>query len=103
MSASVETPNGVLLIFKLPFPNGSYRNGVCRALWAQTAGSLSASRLFLSHEFFFFFDFLKFKQLVCKEIKTASVIFPVVLKIDFHVAKNFSIFDMWKVTANEDH
>ena len=30
----IQTPNGVLLIFKLPFPNGSYRNGVCRALWA---------------------------------------------------------------------
>ena len=29
-----QTPNGMLLIFKLPFPNGSYRNGVCRALWA---------------------------------------------------------------------
>ena len=29
-----QTPNGVLLIFKLPYPNGSYRNGVCRALWA---------------------------------------------------------------------
>ena len=29
-----QTPNGVLLIFKVPFPNGSYRNGVCRALWA---------------------------------------------------------------------
>ena len=28
----IQTPNGVLLIFKLPFPNGSYRNGVCRAL-----------------------------------------------------------------------
>ena len=31
----IQTPNGVLLIFKLPFPNGSYRNGVCRALWAK--------------------------------------------------------------------
>ena len=30
----IQPPNGVLLIFKLPFPNGSYRNGVCRALWA---------------------------------------------------------------------
>ena len=30
----IQTPNGVLLIFKLPFPNGSYCNGVCRALWA---------------------------------------------------------------------
>ena len=27
----------MLLIFKLPFPNGSYRNGVCRALWALTS------------------------------------------------------------------
>ena len=25
---------GSYLIFKLPFPDGSYRNGVCRALWA---------------------------------------------------------------------
>ena len=32
----IQNPNGVLLIFKLPFPNGSYRNGVCRALWAQS-------------------------------------------------------------------
>ena len=31
----IQTPNGVLLIFKLPFPNGSYLNGVCRALWAK--------------------------------------------------------------------
>ena len=27
-------PNGVLSICKLPFPNGSYCNGVCRGLWA---------------------------------------------------------------------
>ena len=26
---------GVLPICKLLFPNGSYRNGVCRALWAK--------------------------------------------------------------------
>ena len=32
----IQTPNGVLLIFKLPFPNGSYCNGVCRALWAMS-------------------------------------------------------------------
>ena len=31
----IQPPNGVLLIFKLPFPIGSYRNGVCRALWAK--------------------------------------------------------------------
>ena len=30
----VQPPNGVSFIFKLPFPNGSYRNMVCRALWA---------------------------------------------------------------------
>ena len=30
----IQTPNGVFFIFKLPFPNGSYRNRVCRALWA---------------------------------------------------------------------
>ena len=30
----IQPPNGVLIIFQLPFPNGSYRNGVCRALWA---------------------------------------------------------------------
>ena len=30
----IRPPNGGLLIFKLPFPNGGYRNGVCRALWA---------------------------------------------------------------------
>ena len=30
----IQPPNGVLSICKLPFSNGSYRNGVCRALWA---------------------------------------------------------------------
>ena len=30
----IQLPNGVLPICKLPFPNGSYRNGVCRGLWA---------------------------------------------------------------------
>jgi len=30
----IQPPNGALLIFKLPFPNGSYCNEVCRALWA---------------------------------------------------------------------
>ena len=30
----IQTPNGVLLTFKLPFSNESYRNGACRALWA---------------------------------------------------------------------
>ena len=30
----IHSPNGVLPICKLPFPNGSYRNGVCRGLWA---------------------------------------------------------------------
>ena len=30
----IQPPNG-LFIFKLPFPNGSYRNGVWRALWAR--------------------------------------------------------------------
>ena len=32
----IQTPNGVFLISKLPFPNGSYRNAVCRALWAMS-------------------------------------------------------------------
>ena len=32
----VKTPNAVLPICKLPFPNGSYCNGVCRALWAMS-------------------------------------------------------------------
>ena len=31
----IQPPNGVLPIGKLPFPNGSYRNGVCKALWAK--------------------------------------------------------------------
>ena len=31
----LQIPNGVHLVFKLPFPNGSYRNGVCKALWAK--------------------------------------------------------------------
>ena len=39
----VQTPNGVLLIFKLPFPNGSCRNGVCRGLWAKSINSFSLS------------------------------------------------------------
>ena len=30
----IQHPNGAHPICKLPFPNGSYRNGVCRALWA---------------------------------------------------------------------
>ena len=30
----IQQPNGVLLILKLPFPNGNYGIGVCRALWA---------------------------------------------------------------------
>ena len=38
---SYTPPIGVLSICKLPFPNGSYRNGVCTALWA------------MSHTFFF--------------------------------------------------
>ena len=29
----IQPPNRELLICKLPFPNGSYHNGVCRALW----------------------------------------------------------------------
>ena len=32
---SIQPPYGVLPICKLPFPNGSYRNGVCRGLWAK--------------------------------------------------------------------
>ena len=31
----MQLPNGVLPICKLPFPNASNRNEVCRALWAQ--------------------------------------------------------------------
>ena len=30
----IQPPNGVLPIYKPKFPNGSYRNGVCIALWA---------------------------------------------------------------------
>ena len=30
----IQPPNGVLPICNLPFPNGSYSNRVCRALWA---------------------------------------------------------------------
>ena len=36
----MQPPNGALLIFKLPFLNGSYRNGVCRALWALLLSTL---------------------------------------------------------------
>ena len=32
----IQPPYGVLPICKLLFPNGSYRNGVCRAFWAKT-------------------------------------------------------------------
>ena len=38
----VQPPNGVLLIFKLSFPNGSYRNGVCIGLWAYCLRSVIA-------------------------------------------------------------
>ena len=31
----------MLLIFKPPFPNESYRKGVCRALWARTPSYVS--------------------------------------------------------------
>ena len=34
LKSHIQPPNGVYLVFKLPFPNGSYRNGVCRGLWA---------------------------------------------------------------------
>ena len=37
----------VLFIFKLPFPNGFYRNGVCRALWAWSDASLPEKNLLL--------------------------------------------------------
>ena len=30
----MQLPDRVLPICKLPFPNGSYHNGVCRELWA---------------------------------------------------------------------
>ena len=30
----IQPSNGVLSICKLPFPNGSYHNGACSALWA---------------------------------------------------------------------
>ena len=32
----IQPPNGELPICRLPFPNGSYRNGVYRALWAES-------------------------------------------------------------------
>ena len=35
---SYTTPNGVLPIFKIPFPSGSWRKGVCRVLWAVLYG-----------------------------------------------------------------
>ena len=41
----IQTPNGVLLIFKLPFPNGSYWNGVCRALWAWTLENIASQKV----------------------------------------------------------
>ena len=43
----IQTPNGVLLIFKLPFPNGSYRNGVCRALWALSGWAIWGNLLYI--------------------------------------------------------
>ena len=39
----IHPPNGVLPICKLPFQNGSYRNGVCRALWALIEPALGIS------------------------------------------------------------
>ena len=32
----IQPSNEILPICKLPFQNGSYRNGVCRALWAES-------------------------------------------------------------------
>ena len=44
----IQPPYGVLPICKLLFPNGSYRNGVCRALWALSANKnpFSSCRIF---------------------------------------------------------
>ena len=41
----IQPPNAVPSISKLPFPNGSYRNGVCRALWALYSINLQAQLL----------------------------------------------------------
>ena len=41
----MQPPNGAQPICKLPFPNGSYRNGVCRGLWAISL-SLFNTRVF---------------------------------------------------------
>ena len=43
---SYTTPNRVLSICKLPFQNGSYRNGVCRELWALSLSYFSKYGLF---------------------------------------------------------
>ena len=45
----IQPPNGALLIFKLPFPNGSYFNRVCRALRARTDPRLKSRMVTISH------------------------------------------------------
>ena len=47
----IQPSNGVLLIFKHPFSNGSYRNGVCRALLAILFGWKSFCTLVCSNFF----------------------------------------------------
>ena len=56
----IQPPNGVHYICKLPFPNGSNRNGVCRGFWALSTMSpilickyLSVPSLQTSMHFFF--------------------------------------------------
>ena len=49
----VQPPNGVLLIFKLPFQNESYCNGVCRALWAMSISKPNLCHILKPHHFHF--------------------------------------------------
>ena len=44
---TIQPLNGVLSISKLPFPNRSYWNGVCRELWALSTFSEGQSILFI--------------------------------------------------------
>ena len=52
----------MLLIFKLPFPNGIYPNGVCRALWALLCSNLKSRKSSISQSYFFCSYFKRRKQ-----------------------------------------
>ena len=46
----MQPPNEVLPIYKLPFLNGSYRNGVFRVLWALFPNRNRTQKILITHE-----------------------------------------------------